>query len=291
MERTAAPERRDPGIRRGAAPSGPHADLTFYLTAIRGTPLLSAEEERDLGWRVINDGDEEAKERMVRANLRLVVAISRDFLRHGGPALDLIAEGNIGLIRAVERFDPARGTRFSTYASWWIRQSIMHAALGTRHTVRIPAYMVEILARWSSACGQLESELGRPPQPRELARALGVSARAIERAGLVREMFRAHGAGSPDCDEAPSLSEVLVDDGLERPEETVGRREAFVEIERLLDTIDARAARVVRLRYGLEGRAPMTLIEIGRELGVTRERVRQIEQEALGRLRRKLDAA
>ena len=153
--------------------------ISHYFRQINRIPLLTPEQERELGWRVINDGDIEAKEHMVQANLRLVVAIGRHYLHRGITLADVIAEGNVGLIRAVEGFDPAQGARFSTYASWWIKQAIKRALLGARQPVRVPAYMIDLITRCRSAARRLEAELGRPPRAEEISRATELSLQQV----------------------------------------------------------------------------------------------------------------
>src|SRR5436190_929150 len=180
------------GSRRGepAAPKTPRvyaapsdgevqSDLQIYLREINRYPLLSAEEERELGWKIINNNDQQARETMIRSNLRLVVSIAKRFTKPGVSITDLIEEGNIGLLRAVEGFDPAKGARFSTYASWWIKQAIMRELLNAGHPVHIPAYMVELIAKWKSAFRRLENENGCQPSPGDLAKAMNLPLKKV----------------------------------------------------------------------------------------------------------------
>ena len=263
--------------------------LQLYLKQINEVELLTAEQERVLGWRIINDGDPEAKEEMVRANLRLVVSISKNYAHRGLPLADLIEEGNIGLIRAVEGFDPAQGARFSTYASWWIKQAIKRTLINAVQPIHIPAYMVELIARWKETSRELEHQLRRPPSNAELAEAMNVS---IKKLGIIRRAMKAlHAAGQMPVDEsgeAMDVADVLADYRQSSPEAELEQREEFQTILRLLDAIDARDARILKMRYGLEGHEPLTLKEIGERVGLTRERVRQIELEALRKLEARL---
>jgi len=267
------------------AKSGLQTDLQLYLKQINEVNLLTAEEEKILGWRVINDNDHEAKERMIKANLRLVVSIGKNYVHRGLPLSDLIEEGNIGLIRAVEGFDPAQGARFSTYASWWIKQAIKRTLINAVQPIHIPAYMVELIARWKEASRRLEDELGRPPSNQELAQAMEVPPKKLQ---IIQRAMKAYHsppqAPTGEDGEAIDFADLFVDGRTDSPEETIGRTEEFQTILNLLGAIDERDARVLRLRFGLEGQEPLTLKQIGKEVGLTRERVRQIEVDALKRL-------
>jgi RNA polymerase primary sigma factor len=269
--------------------AAPQSELQVYLRQINEVPLLTAQQERELGWRIINDNDGEAKDLMVRANLRLVVSISKNYVHRGLPLADLIEEGNLGLIRAVEGFDPAQGARFSTYASWWIKQAIKRTLINAVQPIHIPAYMVELIARWKETSRKLEFELGRQPSTHELAEAMGVPMKKLNI--IRRAMKAAHAPAQAPLNEdghVKDMAEVFEDFRCEPPEHALAQSEEFQTIMRLLDSIDERDARVLRLRFGLEGQEPLTLKQIGREVGLTRERVRQIELDALRKLQEQL---
>ena len=265
-------------------------DLEMYLREIDEVALLSAEEEKTLGWRIVNDNCPASREHMIRANLRLVVAIAKRYSNRGLPLQDLIEEGNVGLIRAVEGFDPAQGARFSTYGSWWIKQSIKRALINAVQPVHIPAYMVELIAKWKHASRRLEEELDRQPTTQELAERMKLPVKKIR---IIKKAVRAvqsrsSGPVNEDGDSV-RLAGVLSDDRYPAPEQRAILDEELRSIQSMLDAIDEREATVLRLRYGLDGRQPLTLKEIGREIGLTRERVRQIEIHALDKLNRKLN--
>jgi RNA polymerase primary sigma factor len=261
------------------------SDLQLYLREIAKTPLLTAEEERDLGWRIINDNCPEARERMIRANLRLVVAIAKNYANRGLPLSDLIEEGNVGLMRAVEGFDPSQGARFSTYGSWWIKQGIKRALMNASQPIHIPAYMVELIAKWRSHSRRLESELGYPPSIEDLARAMDLP---IKKAKIIKRAIRAFQASNQqpggEGDDLTSFAELIADHRAGPPEHSTLRAEEIALLRRLLDTIDEREGEILRYRFGLDGQEPMTLKDIAAAVGLSRERVRQIVEEALDRL-------
>ncbi len=267
--------------------SGVQSPLETYLREINETALLSAEEEQELARR-IGDGDTRARDRMVRANLRLVVNIARGYTGKGLGLQDLIEEGNLGLLRAVEGFDPTMGTRFSTYASYWIKQSIKRALINSAKTIRIPAYMVELLSKWRRASARLSDELRRTPTPEEIARVLGLPKKKLP---IIKKAIRIYNS-TPQTDQSESgwsLGEMVMDERLKTPDEEMIDSDNLRHVLAMLDTMDQREATVLRLRFGLGGGDPKTLKEIGEKLGLTRERVRQIETEALGKMAESLD--
>jgi len=256
--------------------------LETYLREINETALLTAEEEQELA-KAIGAGDVAARDRMVRANLRLVVNIARGYTGKGLSLQDLIEEGNLGLLRAVEGFDPAIGTRFSTYASYWIKQSIKRALINCAKTIRIPAYMVELLSKWRRASTRLAEELGRTPTPEEVARVLGLPRKKLP---IIKKAIRIYNL-TPQTDQADSgwtLGEMVMDERSRSPDEELVENDNLVHVMQQLETMDSREATVLRMRFGLDDNEPKTLKEIGEALGLTRERVRQIETEALAKL-------
>ena len=266
----------DPKSRAAQSP------LETYLREINETALLSAAEEKELAGQIAQ-GDAMARDRMVRANLRLVVNIARGYTGKGLGLQDLIEEGNLGLLRAVEGFDPTMGTRFSTYASYWIKQSIKRALINSSKTIRIPAYMVELLSKWRRATARLSEELGRTPTNEEVARVLGLPKKKLP---IIRKAIRINNS-TPQSDQSDSgwsLGEMVMDERLKAPDEAMLDHDILRHAMELLGDLEEREANVLRLRFGLGGNEPKTLKEIGAELGLTRERVRQIETEALRRL-------
>jgi RNA polymerase primary sigma factor len=273
---------------RRARSESVQSPLETYLREINETPLLSPEGEKELAER-IETGDNEARDQMVRANLRLVVNIARSYTGKGLSLQDLIEEGNLGLLRAVEGFDPRMNTRFSTYASYWIKQSIKRALVNTAKTIRIPAYMVELLAKWRRAAAKLQDDLGRAPTQEEIARVLGLPKKKLN---IIKKAIRIYNS-VPQTDQTEagwSIDEMLMDGRSKTPDTEMVETDDLKQVLHLLEKMDPREATVLRMRFGLDEEEPKTLKEIGERLGLTRERVRQIESEALNKLSESLAA-
>lgn len=261
------------------------AGLGWYLDQIKATPLLTAEQERQLARRVQEHSDPIAREEMIRANLRLVVKIAKDYACPSMALGDLVAEGNIGLMRAVEDFDPDAGVRFSTYAAWWIKQAIKRAMIQAGLPIRIPAYLAKLITKWRRASAKLEAKLGRPPTVNEMASELRIGRR---KADIIQQGLSAANAPSQmGAEETQTLAEMVEDDQALPPEQALMDASNTPIIQSLLDRLEPRERRIVELRYGLDGyEGPQrTFKEIGKEVGLTRERVRQLEKAALIQLK------
>ena len=256
--------------------------IESYFKDINRIALLTAAEEKELAKKV-RVGDQKAREKMIKANLRLVVSIAKNYVDRGLSLLDLIEEGNLGLLKAVERFDPAEECRFSTYATWWIKQSIKRALIDTVKTVRIPSYMVEIISKWKNMAADLSIKLGRQPFFHEIAQEMKIPPQHL---GIIKTALRASSSSSQtiSIENMWTLSEILEDKNAKQPEQLLFDEAEVETIERLLSVIDERDARILRMRYGLDNGDPMTLKEIGEKVNLSRERVRQIENEALKKL-------
>jgi len=283
LDRSNDPEVKELKNAITSSPSGGlQSPLETYLREINETKLLSGAEEKQLAGAIAN-GDVYARDRMIRANLRLVVNIARGYTNKGLGLQDLIEEGNLGLLRAVEGFDPNMGTRFSTYASYWIKQSIKRALINSAKTIRIPAYMVELLSKWRRATNRLNVDLKRTPTPEETARLLGLPKRKLP---IIKKAIQIYNA-TPQSDQSDSgwsLGETVEDERLRSPDIAMLENDVMSHIQEMLKDLDERESSVLRMRFGLEDTEPHTLKEIGEQLGLTRERVRQIETDALKKL-------
>jgi RNA polymerase primary sigma factor len=266
----------------------PEEGLEVYLRQINESPLLTLEEEQSLA-RQLHDIDQqqayEARDRMVRSNLRLVVTIAKNYAGRGLPISDLIEEGNIGLLRAVEGFDPDQGSRFSTYASWWIKQAIKRALIGAGQPVQIPVYMVEEISKWRQKASELEEQLGRPASNDEIIKALKLPAK---RAKIVQNALSAlsSSGSSPQMihDDHLNLSDLVIDERSADAEDKLFDEPEGQAARELLNQLDEREMKIITMRYGLDGHEPMTLKEVGEAIDLTRERIRQLERLALTKL-------
>ena len=260
-------------------------DVTIkeYLTEIDESPLLNWEEEKELATAVLEYNDPHARDRLIRSNLRLVVNIAKKYSGRGLTLGDLIEEGNLGLLRAVDTFDPDHGVRFSTYSAWWIKQSIKRAILSNSQPIHIPTYMVELINQWRQVYAEQEARLGRTVSLEEMAGAMKVP---IRKAKAIRDIVSVVDSGfqHDSTEQNAGLDEAIEDDTIMTPEEDLGTNEELHKALELLDQIDPREAEVLRLRFGLGGEEPLTLKEIGKKLGLTRERVRQLQKNALAQL-------
>ena len=256
--------------------------LDTYLADINEVPLLTAEQEIELAKRV-QRGDLGAREHMIRANLRLVVSIAKNYVNRGLAFMDLIEEGNIGLMRAVEKFDPKAGCRFSTYATWWIKQGIRRSLVNSVKTVRVPSYMSEIVSRWKATAMELGYRLGRQATTAEIAEQLDLPE---NKWNLVREtvLSNSQPVHSMSDDAAAAYADNIEDTRTRSPEDQILSAMEIGRLRELLEGLDTREARILKLRFGIGTSEPMTLKAIGKRFGLTRERVRQMEQQALERL-------
>lgn len=259
----------------------------LYLREVGQTKLLTPREEITLAKR-IQRGDKKAREQMIKANLRLVVKIAREYESYGLPLLDLINEGNIGLMKAVERFDPAKGAKLSTYSAWWIKQSIRRALANQSKTIRLPVHIVDKLFHLRRMTVKLQELLGREPTDEELAEELGITAARVRqlRTAAVRPASLDAPLGDDDTNR---IADIVADENADTPYEHLEERTNSEMVRELVATLEPREAAILRYRFGLQGNDEETLEEIGRKFGVTRERIRQIQELALSKLRNKIE--
>jgi len=262
--------------------------LQLYMREVGQVDLLTPEEEVELAKR-IQDGDEAARERMIRANLRLVIKIAREYEGYGLPLLDLINEGNIGLMRAVEKFDPSKGGKLSTYSSWWIRQSLRRAIANQSRTVRLPIHMLDKIAKIRRAVTKLRETLGADPTDEEVAEEVGLSVRQVARARKVEISVSSLDAKLGDED-SNQLGDIIADERAKAPGESLELEGMLNLVGELLDRLPQRELKILQLRFGLNGGVEHSLEDIGKIMGVTRERVRQLQNLALARLRKMIEA-
>jgi RNA polymerase primary sigma factor len=261
--------------------------LNRYLREIGRIPLLTTQQEIELAEK-IKKGDAAARERMINSNLRLVVTIAHDYANLGLPLLDLISEGNIGLTKAVERFDPAKGAKLSTYAMWWIKQSIKRALANQGKTIRLPVHLVDKIAKVRRVSLQMSDELGREPTDDELGEEIGIAA---EKVAVLKSLgIRPASLDAPigDDDDSTEFGEVIGDEEAQTPFELLRDEDLRNEMEGLLEALDHRERKIISQRFGLEGGKPKTLEDVSKDFGVTRERIRQLQNVALAKLRRAL---
>jgi RNA polymerase primary sigma factor len=264
------------------------SSIKIYLREIGQTPLLTREEEVKLA-RKIKRGDQAARQHMIKANLRLVVKIAHDYSSYGLPLLDLISEGNIGLMKAVERFDPKKGGKLSTYAAWWIKQSIKRALANQSKTIRLPVHLVDKIARMRRVAMQLAEEFGREPTDEELGEELSIAPAKIAqlRTAAIRPASLDATVGQED--DGASLGDLIGDDNAATPSELFSDKNMRKSVMDLLHVLDERELKIITMRFGLDGKKEMTLEEVGRKFKVTRERIRQLQNIALRKIKRALD--
>lgn len=258
--------------------------MRSYMQEIGKTPLLTPEEEVDLAAR-IKKGDKEARDRMISANLRLVVKIAHDYNNFGLPLLDLISEGNIGLVKAVERFDPSKGGKLSTYAAWWIKQSIKRALANQSKTIRLPVHLVDKIAKMRKVTAELAEELDREPTDEEIAYMMGMPINKV--AHLKTVSVRPSSLDAPVGEDGDtSFGELVGDENQASPLQDLQEKTISDDVQSIIDLLEDREADIIRLRFGLDGSRPLTLEEVGEQFDITRERVRQIQNIAIYKMRR-----
>jgi RNA polymerase primary sigma factor len=266
--------------------AGTDSSISVYMREIAKTTLLTPDEEIELAARIAK-GDERARARMIESNLRLVVKIAKDYANYGVPLVDLISEGNIGLIRAVEKFDPNKGGKLSTYAAWWIKQSIKRALANQGKTVRLPIHLVDKLARVRRISALMAEDLGREPTDSELSEELGIPREKLALLLQASKQNRSMDETTHD-NSIVSFGEVIADDRAIDPLEALSQKNGLNELDLVLDTLNERETEIIGARFGLNGKRILTLEEIGRDFGVSRERIRQIQNAALNKMQKAL---
>jgi RNA polymerase primary sigma factor len=274
-------------IRREVARYDGDTAIRLYLREIGQVKLLTPDEEIQLAAR-IKKGDKKAREHMIKANLRLVVKIARDYEGIGLPLLDLISEGNIGLMKAVERFDPAKGGKLSTYGSWWIKQSIKRALANQSKTIRLPVHLVDKISKMRRTAMKLQEELGHEPTDEELADEMGMTAARVRQMRMAAVRPASLDAPIGD-DDSNNFSDVVEDENATSPYDNLEDKTVTGMLRDMVEHLDAREATILRFRFGLDGGTEKTLEEVGEKFGVTRERVRQIQNLALKKLRKMIE--
>ncbi len=264
---------------------GERSNLQLYLQEIAKTPLLTIAEEITLARR-IRRGNMAARNHMISANLRLVVKIAMDYKDFGLPLLDLISEGNIGLVKAVERFDPRKGGKLSTYAAWWIKQSIKRALANQSKTIRLPVHLVDKISKMRRTAMILTEQLGREPSDEELAIELQIPTSKVAHLKSVSVRPASLDAPMGDDGDSATFGEIVGDENALSPYEGLREKNLNSDLSDLVNSLDAREAEIIKLRFGLEGRDELTLEEVGKKFRVTRERIRQLEYLALNKMRR-----
>lgn len=264
--------------------------VRLYLREIGKIPLLTPEEEADLAQKIVK-GDQKAKNKMVESNMRLVVSIAKRYGGRGLDFLDLIQEGNTGLIRAVDKFDPDKGFKFSTYATWWVRQAITRAIADQARTIRIPVHMVETINKVLRTSRKLTAELNREPTNEEIAAELGLEPEKIDYVMRIKQDIASLDAsvGREGDDEDSVLGDFVEDEERDSPEDSAANQILKEQLSEIIATLSDREQKIIRLRFGIGGGRPHTLEEVGAEFDVTRERIRQIEAKALSKLRKNKD--
>ena len=282
---TKPPSFTEPAEERAPNESLERSSIKLYLQEIGKIPLLTPQQEVALARRIRN-GDREARDLMIKANLRLVVKIAHDYKDFGLPVLDLISEGNIGLIKAVERFDPEKGGKLSTYAAWWIKQSIKRALANQSKTIRLPVHLVDKISRMRKTAMLLTEELGREPTDEELAEVLELPVNKVSHLKSVSVRPTSLNAPVGEDGDSTEFGEIVGDENAPTPYENLREKSLRLDLKDMINELDEREARIIKLRFGLDGSTPLTLEEVGQMFGITRERVRQLQNIALSRMRK-----